>query len=98
MSNYTLRIIGNREELFRISTRELTVDIAGIFSLLSTVSHTGVDQYGIQNYEEDGDDDYKMTDVMSPSQDPVCRRSLWMRESLIRRRIIWRRPGRNLCR
>ena len=64
--------------MLRRPTCEFTEYIAALLLLLSTVAHTGVDQYGIHNYEEYYDEDSAMVDVMSPSQDPICRRSIWM--------------------
>ena len=76
-------------------TRELIEDISAILSLLSTVDHTGVDQYAIHNYEKYGDKHSAMADAMIMSLDPVWRRSLWKRGFLMRRWRIRRRSRRN---
>ena len=52
-------------------TCKLTEDIDAISLLISTVTHTGSDQDGIHNYEQDDYKDAAMDDVMNPSQDPV---------------------------
>ena len=48
MGHYILGIPGNREDLFGRPTCELNRDIADIFSLLSTATHTVVGQDGIK--------------------------------------------------
>ena len=78
MGNYILELPGNREYSLINPTGELTEDISDIFSLLFSVTHTGVEQNGIQNPREDDDKDAAMDDVMSPSQDTVCGISLLM--------------------
>ena len=76
-------------------TRELNEDCAALFLLLSTISHIGVNQEGINNYKEDDDEYAVADDFMSHSQDPVRRRSMQTNKSLMRRMRRWRRPGMN---
>ena len=95
MGHYILRLTDNREEYIGRPIHELTEDIADTFSLMSIVSHIGVNQNAIHNSEEDGDDDSMIYDAMIPSQDLMWIWSLSTCYSLIISQRIWRRPGGN---
>ena len=86
MGNYILVLPVNRKDSLVRPTREITVDIYALLFLLSTVDHKGVYQYGINYSKEDYDEDYAMSYVMIPSQDPVWRSILWTSEFILRRR------------
>ena len=97
MGDYILGLPFNIEDSLRRLTRELTEDASSILTLLSDVTHIRVDQNGIlsHNSEEDYDEDSARDDGMSPSQDPVWRRSLCTRGFMMRRWSSWRRPRSN---
>ena len=95
MRNYILGLPGNILDLIGRLTGELTEYISDIFSLLSTVSHTEVEHYGIQNSKGYVEEYAIMDDAMISSQYTVWIMSLWKRDYLMMRWTIWRIPGRD---
>ena len=61
--NFILRLPGNREDLLVRPTWEIIEYVAAIFLLLSTVTHTGVDQDGIHDAKENNKNDSMIIDI-----------------------------------
>ena len=81
VGNFILRLPWNIEDSLVIPTRELTEDIAGLLSLLSTATNTGVDRDGIHDTEED-DDDYSAMDDINDSESVSCAEKYYVDKNL----------------
>ena len=81
VGNFILRLPWNIEDSLVIPTRELTEDIDGLLSLLSTATNTGVDRDGIHDTEED-DDYYSAMDDINDSESVSCAEKYYVDENL----------------